>query len=93
MQRVYLTRRNLTVLLSKLDRNRTANRANESACKSACTIVKQDTVHPKYPCSDVIYVTAVEDAEYYGTGDREPGRMLSSDEPKQRYPHADEMEY
>jgi hypothetical protein len=75
MQRVYLTRRNLLVLLNKLERNK-----NQSQV-SACTIVKTDTVHSKYPCSDVIYVTAVEDEDYYA--DRKPGLMLPEDEPKQ----------
>ena len=59
MQHVYLSRRNLLTLLSKLDRNL------ELAESSKCTIIKQDTAHPIYPCTDVIYVTAVEDEEYY----------------------------
>lgn len=73
MQKVYLTRRNLQVLLNKLDRNR------EMPESSECTIVKQDTVHPKYPCTDVISITALEDEEYYV--DRKPGRMHELDEP------------
>jgi hypothetical protein len=73
MQQVYLTRRNLLTLLNKLDRTAKGD-------PSACTIVKFDRVHPKYPCTDVISVTAVEDADYYI--DREPGRMLEKDEPK-----------
>ena len=87
MQVVYLTRRNLVTLLNKLDRNKAANET-----VSLCTIIKCDTVHPKYPCSDVIQVTAVEDAEYYT--DREAGEVFSADRPapKQRYPHADEIE-
>ena len=72
MQRVYLTRRNLLTLLAKLDRVKHGG-------ASELTIIKQDTIHPKYPCSDVIAVTAVEDAEYYT--DRRPGRMLPEDEP------------
>ncbi len=74
MQTVYLTRRNLRTLLAKLDRNA------EHADSSACTIIKQDTVHPTYPCSDVIQVIALEDAEYYT--DREPGRMHPAEEAK-----------
>jgi hypothetical protein len=77
MQRVYLSRRNLLTLLNKLDRNVLAREE-----VSACTIVKQDTVHPKYPCSDVTYVTAVEDDEYYTTGDRGPGRVHPADDPE-----------
>lgn len=71
MQQVYLTRRNLLTLLSKLDR------AGKGEL-SACTILKRDTVHQQYPCSDVIQVTAVEDAQYYT--DRKPGRMHELDE-------------
>ena len=74
MQRVFLTRRNLLTLLSKLDRVRLAPLA------STCTLVKQDTTHSKYPCTDVIAVTAVEDADYYI--DREPGEVLIVDEPR-----------
>ena len=70
MQKVYLTRRNLLALLSKLDRVA----AGET---SACTIIKQDRVHPVYPCSDVIEVTAVEDKDYYT--DREAGEVHPSD--------------
>ena len=71
MQQVYLTRRNLLTLLSKLDRVK----AGEA---SMCTILKQDTAHPKYPCSDDVHVTAVEDADYYI--DRPAGRMHPLDE-------------
>ena len=76
MQRVYLSRRNLLTLLRKLDRNMRAGDA-----VSECTLVKQDTVHPKYPCSDVIYVTAVEDDEYYTTGLRAAGEVHPADDP------------
>lgn len=80
MQQVYLTRRNLLTLLAKLDRNAEAKtRKSEHGNTSACTIVKQDTVHPVYPCSDVIAVTAVEDFDYYT--DRKPGRMHELDAP------------
>jgi hypothetical protein len=53
---LYLTRKNLTALLTKLDRE-----------GSHCTIIKSDTVHPKYPLkgTDYVYVTAVEDEDYY----------------------------
>jgi hypothetical protein len=72
MQRLYLTRRNLLTLLSKLDRR------HEGGI-TACTIVKQDTKHPKYPSTDAVMVTAVEDADYYT--DREPGEVLIVDDP------------
>ncbi len=64
MIQLYLSRRNLRTLLAKL--NRVA--AGE---QSACTLIKRDTVHPDYPCSDVVKVTAIEDSDYYT--DREAG--------------------
>jgi hypothetical protein len=73
MVRVYLSRRNLRTLLSKLDREQKGE-------QTFCTIVKQDMTHPKYPCSDVVIVTAVEDAEYYS--DRPAGEMFPADEVK-----------
>lgn len=75
MQKLYLSRRNLLVLLAKLDRNK------RIPGSSACTIIKQDTVHPKYPSSDVIEVTTLEDEEYYT--DRGAGRMHPADELKE----------
>ena len=73
MQTLYLSRRNLLTLLSKLDRNVKAN-----SKVSFCTIIKQDTKHSVYPCTDVIQVTAVEDHDYYT--DREAGAMHPDDE-------------
>ncbi len=70
MQVLYLTRRNLTTLLSKLDRKRAGE-------KTQCTLVKRDTVHSQYPCTDVIFITALEDADYYT--DREPGPVNPAD--------------
>jgi DNA-directed RNA polymerase subunit K/omega len=69
---VYLTRRNLLTLLSKLDRVKQGE-------VSACTIVKQDTTHTAYPCTHITYVRAVEDEDYYT--DRKPGEVLEVDEP------------
>jgi hypothetical protein len=58
--RVFLTRKNLEVLLSKLD----ANKAVPGT--SACTLIKNDNRHPKYPQTHpVIVVKALEDEEYY----------------------------
>lgn len=58
---VYLSRRNLLTLLSKLDRRRHGE-------DTACTLIKYDDTHPKYPQSaPVIVVVAVEDEEYYTT--------------------------
>jgi hypothetical protein len=77
MQKVYLSRRNLQTLLNKLDRNVAAQDK-----ESACTLVKKDTMHPVYPCSDVIEVIALEDNEYYT--DRVPGRVHEADVPRVR---------
>ena len=61
---LYLSRKNLESLLAKLDRP-----------GSQCTIIKSDTKHVQYPLSgaDQVYVTAIEDTEYYT--DRQPGVM------------------
>jgi hypothetical protein len=64
MATVYLTRRNLLTLLAKLDAAATGEKTQK-------TIIKRDTQHPEYPCSEEIEVIAVEDAEYYK--DRTPG--------------------
>ena len=70
-QIVYLSRRNLLTLLSKLDRAKAAE-------QTACTLIKNDTVHPKYPCSDRIVCVAVEDDDYYA--DRPAGAVNDRDE-------------
>lgn len=72
MSQLYLSRRNLLVLLSKLDRKAAGE-------ETACTIIKADTAHPVYPQTmKECRVTAVEDEEYYV--DREPGQMHPKDE-------------
>lgn len=69
-EQIYLSRRNLLSLLAKLDRNKAAG-----SQVSVCTIVKEDDIHPKYPQSmRSIFVTALEDEEYYSH--RKPGRMF-----------------
>jgi hypothetical protein len=70
MQQLYLTRRNLLTLLSKLDRKKAGE-------QTRVTLIKFDIEHPKYPCSDITLVTAVEDADYYA--DREPGVVHPAD--------------
>lgn len=72
MQTLYLTRRNLLTLLSKLDRVRAGE-------QSKCTLIKQDTAHPIYPSTDVVKVIALEDEVYY---DRVPGEVHPKDAPK-----------
>lgn len=68
---LFLSRRNLLTLLSKLD----GVKAGEA---SKCTLLKKDTLHPKFPQSHkLISVTAVEDEDYYV--DRSPGYIRESD--------------
>lgn len=50
---IYLSKRNVLALLSKLDRVKNGEH-------SYCSIIKRDTVHPEFPCSDEVTVMAVE---------------------------------
>ncbi len=73
VQAIYLSRRNLLTLLSKLDRNGNGD-------PSMCTIIKLDHTHEKYPQTmKMCVVTALEDDEYYDT--RDPGPVHPKDEP------------
>jgi hypothetical protein len=69
---VFLSRRNLLTLLSKLDRHAKGE-------QTLCTIIKHDSVNKlfKQTC-DAVVVTAVEDEIYYA--DRLPGAIVSEDE-------------
>lgn len=59
MEKIYLSRRNLLTLLSKLDRKKNGE-------FSFCTLIKTDTQNIKYPQTiNEIVVTAVEDEDYY----------------------------
>ena len=72
MERIFLSRRNLEALLSKLDRQKDGE-------STYCTLIKNDDKHRKYPQTmDKVIVTAVEDDEYYT--DRKPGRVHPKDE-------------
>lgn len=73
MEQLYLSRRNLLTLLSKLDRKK----AGEDTW---CTIIKRDTIHLTYPSSTEIRVTAIEDESYYT--DRPAGVVSPLDTPK-----------
>lgn len=73
---VYLSRRNLLTLLSKLDR------AAEGE-ETLCTIIKTDTQHEQYPCDYVTRVIAVEDADYYR--DRAAGEVYPADDPDRTF--------
>ena len=71
--RIFLSRRNLLTLLSKLDR---AARGEETQC----AIYKTDNQHPRFAQTmSRIRVTAVEDHEYYTQ--RSPGPMHPADDP------------
>jgi len=71
--RVFLSRRNLLTLLSKLDR-RVAGQQTE------CTLVKNDYAHPIYPQTmKSVEVVAVEDGEYYK--ERVAGLVHDTDTP------------
>ncbi len=67
---LFLTRRNLLTLLSKLDRV-------TSGEFSSFTIVKRGTEHPKYSASDIVVVAPMEDENYYT--DRMPGPIDARD--------------
>lgn len=72
MEKVYLSRRNLLTLLSKLDRFAAGE-------MTLCTVIKNDNKHPVYPQTmKQIAVIAVEDEEYYT--DRSAGPMNPADE-------------
>jgi hypothetical protein len=68
---VFLSRRNLTYLLKKLDRVKNGE-------NSACTIIKRDDQHPVYPQTmAALIVTALEDEDYYTN--RKPGPMYEDE--------------
>jgi len=74
IERIYLTRRNLLSLLSKLDRKKAGE-------ETACTLVKNDNLHPKFPQTmGFCEVVAVEDQEYYDEG-RPAGYVQPEDDP------------
>ena len=70
---IYLSRRNLLALLSKLDRA-------EAGEETACTIIKYQAISNRYAQSmDECYVVAIEDEEYYGAQKRSAGTMHLKD--------------
>jgi hypothetical protein len=71
---IYLSRRNLLTLLSKLDRKAGGD-------STECTIIKRDNTHEKYPQTmEFCVVTAIEDEEYYNT--RKFGEVHPKDDPQ-----------
>lgn len=79
--KLYLSRRNLITLLSKLDRD-------NSGEDTACTIIKNQQVDsPAYrQTMKSIAVIAVQDEDYYGAQNRPAGEMHPADEVKLHKP-------
>jgi len=72
MEQIFLSRRNLLTLLSKLDRKAKGE-------KTFCTLIKSDYKHSKYPQTmEKCSITALEDEEYYI--ERTAGEVYSLDE-------------
>lgn len=72
---IYLSRRNLQALLSKLDRQARGEHTH-------CTIIKHrnEAVVEYQQTMDDVMVVAVEDEAYYSAQDRAAGRMIEADE-------------
>jgi hypothetical protein len=78
--KVYLSKRNLLALLSKLERDSNGD-------ETACTIIKYQQPGPEYrQTMATIAVIAVQDEEYYGAQNRAAGEMHPSDEVKLEKP-------
>ncbi len=80
--KVYLSRRNLLALLSKLDREAAGE-------QTACTIIKYKNAGDKFKkdtcyqqTMESIMVVAVQDEKYYAAENRQAGVMHESDEVK-----------
>lgn len=72
--KIYLSRRNLLALLSKLDRD-------EAGESTHCAIIKNKGISPEFQQTmDTIMVIAVQDDEYYEAQVRPAGVMHPSDE-------------
>lgn len=79
--KVYLSKRNLLALLSKLERDSKGE-------ETACTIIKHQQPNcPEYrQTMATIAVIAVQDEDYYGAQNRPAGEMHPSDEEKIQKP-------
>jgi len=75
METLYLSRRNLLTLLSKLDRK-------EKGESTTCAIVKyrRHNVGQYIQSVEAVVIVAVPDEEYYVALGRKPGEVLESDE-------------
>ena len=73
MEQVFLSRRNLLTLLSKLDRKAKGE-------FTAATLIKHDGQGPDFnQTMPIVLITAIEDDVYYGN--REPGEVHPLDTP------------
>jgi len=72
MDQIYLSRRNLLTLLSKLDRNKNGE-------ETACAIIKPNNRPSFQNTMDMCKITAVDDDEYYK--DFEAGIVHPKDDP------------
>lgn len=78
--KLYLSRRNLEALLSKLDRDQAGE-------ETACSIVKHKQPSSAYQQTMTeIMVIAVQDEDYYGKQERSAGEMHPADEVKLNKP-------
>lgn len=74
---VYLSKRNLLTLLSKLERK-------EKGDSTQCTLIKHKNPNPKFQqTAQVTMVIAVPDEEYYPALERAPGEVHPLDTPKE----------
>ena len=79
-QKIYLSRRNLEALLSKLDRDAQGE-------ETACSIIKVKQPSPSYQQTMAeVMVIAVQDEEYYGAQGRPAGIMHPAEEEKLQKP-------
>lgn len=71
METIYLSERNLRVLLSKLERKKSGD-------KTECSIIKYKDINSEYKNSmSICIVIAIQDSQMYEN--REPGYMSSVD--------------
>lgn len=79
-QKIYLSRRNLEALLSKLDRDAQGE-------ETACAIIKVKQSSPSYQQTMAeVMVIAVQDEDYYGAQGRPAGIMHPAEEEKLQKP-------
>lgn len=75
METIYLSKRNLLTLLSKLERQ-------EAGDTTACTIIKYRQGSTEFlQTMDSVAVTAVSDDTYYAALQRDPGEVHPLDTP------------